>query len=144
MTLTIKSVTSDLIDDLGQLFSTDKVADQCWCMWFIIPVKEFHALGHEGNRASFCELVASSEQPLGLLAYQNDEPVGWCAVGPRSRYVRALKTPTYITFILESIYEKTRLTMRQENFHSEVEYKHANFFWGVALHVMKNLLEQTD
>jgi uncharacterized protein YndB with AHSA1/START domain len=23
-----------------------------------------------------------------------------------------------------------------------IEYKHANFFWGVVLHVMKNLLEQ--
>lgn len=47
-----------------------------------------------------------------------------------------------ITFTLELIDEKTRLTFRQENFHSEVEYKHANFFWGVAIHVMKNLLEQ--
>src|SRR5688572_15890472 len=47
-----------------------------------------------------------------------------------------------ITFTLELIDEKTRLTFRQENFHSEVEYKHANFFWGVALHAMKNLLEQ--
>jgi uncharacterized protein YndB with AHSA1/START domain len=49
---------------------------------------------------------------------------------------------TIITFILEPMDEKTRLTVQQENFHSEVEYKHANFFWGVALHVMKRLLEQ--
>jgi uncharacterized protein YndB with AHSA1/START domain len=48
---------------------------------------------------------------------------------------------TIITFLLEPIEEKTRLTFRQENFHGEVEYKHANFFWGVALYVMKNLLE---
>ena len=49
---------------------------------------------------------------------------------------------TIITFMLEPMDEKTRLTMSQENFHSEVEYKHANFFWGVALHMIKNLLEQ--
>lgn len=49
---------------------------------------------------------------------------------------------TIITFTLEPIGEKTRLTMHQENFHSEVEYKHANFFWGVALYMMKQLLEQ--
>lgn len=97
MTLTIKPVTSSLIGDVAQLFSSDKVADDCWCMWFIIPVKEFHAVGHAGNRASFCELVANSREPLGLLAYQNDQAVGWCAVGPASRYVRALKTPTYGT-----------------------------------------------
>jgi GNAT superfamily N-acetyltransferase len=95
LTLTVRAVTSDLIDDLGQLLSTNKVADDCWCMWFIIPVKAFHAAGREGNRAAFCELLTSSDEPLGLLAYQRGEPVGWCAVGPRSRYIRALNTPTY-------------------------------------------------
>jgi GNAT superfamily N-acetyltransferase len=95
MELTIRAVTSQLIPDLGKLFSTEPVTDRCWCMWFIIPVKEYHAADGEGNRASFCELADSSNLPLGLLAYQDGEPVGWCAVGPRSRYVRALKTPTY-------------------------------------------------
>ena len=93
--LTIRPVTSKLIDDVGRLFSADKLANNCWCMWFIIPVKEFHAIGSEGTRAKFSELAANSNHPLGLLAYQANEPVGWCAVGPRSRYVRALKTPTY-------------------------------------------------
>jgi GNAT superfamily N-acetyltransferase len=95
MTLTTKAVTGDLIDDVAKLFGTDKVTEGCWCMWFIIPVKDFHAAGSEGNRASFCDLITRDELPPGLLAYQHGEPVGWCAVGPRSRYVRALKTPTY-------------------------------------------------
>ena len=64
-------------------------------MWFIIPVKEYHAAGSEGNRASFSDLIVSSDNPVGLLAKLDDQPVGWCAVGPRSRYVRAIKTPTY-------------------------------------------------
>lgn len=97
MTLTIKTVTSASTADLGQLFSTEPVAEGCWCMWFIIPVREFHAAGSEGNRASFVELAAISKQPMGLLAYQDGEPVGWCAVGPAERYIRAMKTPTYIT-----------------------------------------------
>ncbi len=95
MTFTIKAATPESIDDVARLFSTNQVTDKCWCMWFIIPVKDFHAAGSEGNRAQFCELAASSNLPMGLLAYQDGEPVGWCAVGPRSRYVRALKTPTY-------------------------------------------------
>jgi len=49
---------------------------------------------------------------------------------------------TVITFRLTLVDEKTRLTIRQENFHSEVEYKHGSFFWGVALHMFKNLVEQ--
>ena len=93
--LRIEKVTSNLIDDVAKLFDTAKITKDCWCMWFIIPVKEFHSAGSEGNRTGFCDLLASSEQPLGLLAYQDEEPVGWCATGPRSRYARALKTPTY-------------------------------------------------
>lgn len=95
MTLTIQPLTNDRIDDLGWLFSTDNIAEDCWCMWFIIPVKDFHAAGRAGNRVSFSDLATKSDLPLGLLAYQDGEPVGWVAVGPRERYVRAVKTPTY-------------------------------------------------
>jgi GNAT superfamily N-acetyltransferase len=95
MTLTIKTVTPDSVDDLGRLFATEQVAETCWCMWFIIPVREFHAAGREGNRASFSDLAARSKEPMGLLAYRDGEPVGWCAAGPAARYVRAMKTPTY-------------------------------------------------
>jgi Uncharacterized conserved protein len=49
---------------------------------------------------------------------------------------------TITTLTLENIGEKTRLTVRHENFRSEAEYKHANFFWGVALYTLKNLVEQ--
>ena len=95
MSLKISAVTSNTLDDLGSLLCTDKAAGGCWCMWFIIPVKEYHAAGSEGNRASFSDLIVSSDNPVGLLAKLDDQPVGWCAVGPRSRYVRAIKTPTY-------------------------------------------------
>lgn len=96
MDITITALNPDRIDDLGRLFGTYEVTDRCWCMWFIIPVKEYHAAGGEGNRASMTQLVAESELPMGLLAYNDaGEAVGWCAVGPRARYVRALKTPTY-------------------------------------------------
>ncbi len=91
----IQPVTRKRLGDLGRLFATDATAARCWCMWFIVPVKDFHSAGPEGNRARFSKLAAEDEHPLGLIAYQSDEPVGWVAVGPRSRYVRALKTPTY-------------------------------------------------
>lgn len=95
MTIDIKVVTPNLIDDLAQLFGTTKNTEDCWCMWNTIPVKEFHTNGADGNRALFCEQAKNSEHPMGLLAYQDGEPVGWCSVGPRSRFVRAIKTPTY-------------------------------------------------
>lgn len=81
-------------DDLQRLFGSDPMVDACWCMWYVVRVADFHQQGRDGNRAAFLELQATSPEPLGVLAYRGDEPVGWCAAGPRSRYVRALKTPT--------------------------------------------------
>jgi uncharacterized protein YndB with AHSA1/START domain len=49
---------------------------------------------------------------------------------------------TIITFMLEESGGTTRLTVRHENFDGEDAYKHANFFWGIALNTLKNLLEQ--
>jgi GNAT superfamily N-acetyltransferase len=95
MSMEIRPASPGSVEDLSDLFCTDKAAAGCWCMWFIIPVREYHAAGGEGNRARFHQLIATSEQPVGLIGYRHGQPVGWCAVGPRSRYVRAIRTPTY-------------------------------------------------
>ena len=39
------------------------------------------------NQRRFTELAAASQAPMGILASLSTEPVGWCATGPRSRYV---------------------------------------------------------
>ena len=93
--LRIAPLTESSLVDLESLFGCSEVASRCWCMWFLIAVKAFHAAGEAGNREAFRELMSASDYPLGLLAYRGKEAVGWCAVGPRSRYARAIKTPTY-------------------------------------------------
>jgi GNAT superfamily N-acetyltransferase len=95
MALRIERVTASSMRRADAFFSADPEANGCWCMWFIIPVKAYHAAGSEGNCESFHALAASSDTPIGLLAYDDIEPVGWCAVGPRARYARAILTPTY-------------------------------------------------
>ncbi len=94
MEIEILPVTADRIDDLGHLFGTNDTADRCWCMWFIIPYKEFHPAGRTGNRLAFISLTDGDVHPMGLIAYHRNEPAGWCAVGPRERYLRAVKSPT--------------------------------------------------
>jgi GNAT superfamily N-acetyltransferase len=64
-------------------------------MWFIISVAQYHAGGRTANRRLFRELADRSAQPIGLLAYRDGEVVGWCAAGPRSRFVRALRVPSF-------------------------------------------------
>jgi GNAT superfamily N-acetyltransferase len=91
----VKILNSNLIGDIEELFGCDKVTEGCWCMWFIIRVKDYHDNGSEGNHKLFINMVHDTKDPMGLLAYIDGKPVGWCAIGPRKRYIRAINTPTF-------------------------------------------------
>jgi GNAT superfamily N-acetyltransferase len=88
----IRPVTADTLGDLAELFETNKTTTGCWCMFFISPHKEVQAgWWGGGNRAAFEEMARASTVPVGLLAYDQDGvPVAWAAVGPRSRFQRAI------------------------------------------------------
>lgn len=88
--LDIHPVTADRLGDLARLFETNGTTRGCWCMYFIAPRAEFGAGMRGGNRARFEELAVDADPPMGLLAYRQAAPVGWCAIGPRSRYPRAI------------------------------------------------------
>lgn len=92
--LQIRPFSASMAGDLGRLFATDSSAAGCWCMWFITSVKDYHLAGAQGNRSKFEALARQSAEPLGLLAYEDGEPVAWCAVGPKERFARAVRTPT--------------------------------------------------
>ena len=47
--------------------------------------KQFTAQKGEGNRAAMKQLVAGGAVP-GILAFDAAEPVGWCALAPRTDY----------------------------------------------------------
>jgi GNAT superfamily N-acetyltransferase len=91
----VRILNSNLIGDIEKLFGSDKVTQGCWCMWFIIRVKDYHDNGSVGNQKLFINMVQDSKDPMGLLAYMDGEPVGWCAIGPRKRYMRAINTSTF-------------------------------------------------
>jgi GNAT superfamily N-acetyltransferase len=89
----IHPLTTDRLADLADLFETNGITRGCWCMFFLLTGRE-HGKGWQGgNRARFEEFAAGQDPPAGLLAYQDGEPVGWCAMGPRSRYPRAQRSP---------------------------------------------------
>ena len=90
--ITVRAVDADRLDDLDTLFATTRTTTGCQCMWHIVTAKECQAGSGEPNRAAFASLTVDSPDPVGLLAYRGDDPVGWCAAGPRSRYARALRS----------------------------------------------------
>jgi GNAT superfamily N-acetyltransferase len=93
MTTIVRPVRESRIDDLATLFGASQTTSGCYCMWFLVPAKECSAGWSGGNRVALEERIATDPDPLGLLAYRHREPVGWCALGPRRRYARALRSP---------------------------------------------------
>jgi len=59
----------------------------CWCMTWRLQPKEFRVKKGEGNKKAMRKLV-KSDKPLGIIAYHNDQPIGWCAVAPREEFIR--------------------------------------------------------
>lgn len=89
----IEPLTGDRLGDLATLFGTNGTTRGCYCTWFLIPAKQCHAGWGEANRLTFEACAEADPQPMGLLAYADGTPVGWCAAGPRDRYARALRSP---------------------------------------------------
>jgi GNAT superfamily N-acetyltransferase len=89
---TIRPLTAARLGDLRTLFGTSKTTTGCYCTWFLIPSKECSAGWSGANQDTFEAMTGSAKQPMGLLAYQGNDPIGWCAAGPRSRYTRALRS----------------------------------------------------
>jgi GNAT superfamily N-acetyltransferase len=86
----IHPVTEDRLADLADLFGSNGTTRGCWCMYFIATRREFGVGYGEGNRRRFEEIARTADPPMGLMAYEEDTPVGWCAMGPRSRYPRTI------------------------------------------------------
>jgi GNAT superfamily N-acetyltransferase len=87
--LDIVPVTPDRWDDLERLFGPGGAYANCWCTWFVLTSRGWEDTPPAGRRALMAGMVADGEEP-GLLAYRDGEPVGWVAVGPRSRYARMM------------------------------------------------------
>jgi len=55
-------------------------------MFWRLPRRQFDAGKGEGNRRAMKALVESGQVP-GLLGYLEDNPVGWCSLGPREEFL---------------------------------------------------------
>lgn len=73
--------------ELATLFSANKTVGGCWCTWFMRPRAEVDAGWGGGNRDFLLARVRAGA-PLGLLAIEDDAPLGWVAVAPRPSYRR--------------------------------------------------------
>jgi GNAT superfamily N-acetyltransferase len=80
-------LTKENWKDFENLFGERGACGGCWCMSWLLTKKEFDANKGAGNKRKMKKLVESNAEP-GLIAYLNDEPVGWCALASREKFIR--------------------------------------------------------
>ncbi len=81
------AATHERWKDIESLFGERGACGGCWCMTWRQSASEFAANKGEGNRKKFRAIVKKGSEP-GVLAYDGDEPLGWCAVAPREEFPR--------------------------------------------------------
>jgi GNAT superfamily N-acetyltransferase len=83
-------------DDLDAIFGAGGDPSRCWCQRFkMLPGESWRSVG--AVELAFRLRVQTdcghpeSDATSGLVAYLGGEPVGWCAVEPRTAYPRMLR-----------------------------------------------------
>jgi GNAT superfamily N-acetyltransferase len=85
--LKFEPLTADRWQDLERLFGQKGGCGGCWCMLWRLTHSQFEKQKGNRNRLAMKRIVQSGRVP-GILAYLNGKAVGWCAVAPRSEFVR--------------------------------------------------------
>ncbi|PRA80092.1 GNAT family N-acetyltransferase [Microbacterium sp. MYb66] len=82
MTIEVRPAT--VFDDVATLVGPKKpTSNVCFCLSYRIGSKENVALKGEA-RADRVRQLCHEDPPPGVIAYLDDEPVGWAAVHPRT------------------------------------------------------------
>jgi GNAT superfamily N-acetyltransferase len=82
-------------EDLQTVFGTRGEASRCQCQWFKLRDSQWRSVP-VAERAERLRAQTHCDRPTagsttGLVAYLDGEPVGWCAVEPRTAYPRLLR-----------------------------------------------------
>ncbi len=83
--LTVRPVTPRLRAAFEAFFSARGCPGYCWCTPHRFP--DAPRMDKQAKREAMLRRVADGV-PVGVLAFDGDEPVGWCSVAPRTTYAR--------------------------------------------------------
>jgi GNAT superfamily N-acetyltransferase len=81
---------------LEAFFGPNGAYSNCWCTWFRQSSEDYRQGCLDrgaANRELLNRLTVEGATP-GLLAYQDDRPVGWVSVAPREQFGRILRSPS--------------------------------------------------
>ena len=119
----IQPLTPERWSDFEQLFGPRGGYAGCWCMWPRLRSKDWRASRSAGRKEAMRAIV-QSEEPPGLLAYLDGEPVAWVSLDRRERLehfeysgkVKALDRPeglwSIVCFVIDKEHRKQGLMGR--------------------------------
>ncbi len=87
MNLTYKNLSAANWSDFEKLFGEKGACGGCWCMYWRMTSKEFEKNKGTENKNLMRKLVKTKTSP-GILAYHENNPVGWCSFARRSELPR--------------------------------------------------------
>ncbi len=92
MAYEIRPASADAFEDVEAVFGPNGAWSGCWCQWNRLTNAEFQRRNYEPNRLALRDELAGGAE-LGVLAYDEGEPVGWAALAPRTEYHRLDRSP---------------------------------------------------
>jgi GNAT superfamily N-acetyltransferase len=85
--LRFAEVTAATRADFEALFKAKGGPSYCWCTaWRELPGRREH-VGNDAKKRVMTGLIEAGT-PVGIIAYSDGRPVGWCSVAPRQTYRR--------------------------------------------------------
>jgi GNAT superfamily N-acetyltransferase len=94
VTFVVRPAGADRWADVERVLRMPGEPSECWCQFFRFTRDEFGERSHEANEENLRRLVEEGLRP-GLVAYDGDDPVGWCAVAPISSLPRIARSPFF-------------------------------------------------
>ena len=116
--LRFRPVTLETMDGFTRFRSTHPSFASCSCMRWRARNADFQR-ATTADRASAFDALVEKGVPVGILAYLDDSPVGWCSVAPRETF-HGLKSSrnedtrlwAVTCFFVDPLYRKNGVSVR--------------------------------
>jgi GNAT superfamily N-acetyltransferase len=90
--LDVRELRKETWNDFESVLGRNGGARGCWCMHWRLSIAEWMEDKGEGHKQAMKELTSCDQAP-GVLVYDGDQPVAWCALGPRAAFPRLERSP---------------------------------------------------
>ena len=87
--LTFKPVTAETVGDFEALFGARGGPNWCWCMAWRASGAELKDAKSPARKRQMLGRI-NNGVPVGLVAYDGGEPVGWVSVAPKETFQKGL------------------------------------------------------